>query len=67
MTVLYRQVLMSIGPLKTVIEPIAVRVNRIVNSILEVPTPTTGALLFLVQAGLLIATWWWFGRSVRCL
>ena len=60
MTVLYRQVLMTIGPLKTVIEPIAMRVNRIVNSILEVPTPTMGALLFLAQAGLLFATWWWF-------
>jgi len=60
MTVLYRQVLMTIGPLKTVLEPIAARVNRIVNSLLEVPTPTTGALLFLAQAGLLLATWWWF-------
>jgi Protein kinase domain len=59
-TVLYRQVLMAIGPVKTFMEPIARRVGGFERSLLEVPTATTAALLFLAQAGILSVTWWWF-------
>ena len=60
LTVLYRQVFMAIGSLKSAIDPIALRVSRVVQSILEVPTATTAALLFLAQSALLVLTWWWF-------
>ncbi len=60
LTVLYRQVFMTIGALRTLIEPIALRVSRVVRSISEVPTATTAALLFLAQSGLLALTWWLF-------
>ena len=60
LTVLYRQVFMAIGSLKSAIDPIALRVSRVVQSILEVPTATTAAFLFLAQSALLVLTWWWF-------
>jgi serine/threonine protein kinase len=60
LTVLYRQVVMTIDPLKAAIEPIARRVSGFAQSVLGVPTATTAALLFLAQFGLLVLTWWWF-------
>ena len=67
LTVLYRQVFMTIGALRTLIEPIALRVSRVVRSISEVPTATTAALLFLAQSGLLVLTWWWFRDLLNAL
>ena len=61
LTVLYRQVLMTVGPLRAVVEPIALRVRGALRSIRETPTTTTAALLFLIQCGLLAFTYWWFG------
>jgi hypothetical protein len=61
LTVLYRQVVMTIDPLKAAIEPTARRVSGFVQSIRGVPTATTAAFLFLAQFGLLALTWWWFG------
>jgi hypothetical protein len=61
LTVLYRQVFMTVGPLKAVAEPIALRLRGALRSIREAPTTTTAALLFLIQCGLLAFTYWWFG------
>jgi serine/threonine-protein kinase len=61
LTVLYRQVVMTVDPLKAAIEPAARRVSGFIQWVRGVPTATTAALLFLAQFGLLALTWWWFG------
>jgi hypothetical protein len=67
LTVLYRQVIETVGPLKSVAEPIAVRVQSLIRSIREVPTASMAPLLFLAQCGFLALTWWWFGDLLGAL
>jgi hypothetical protein len=65
LTVLYRQVLMTVGPLKTIAEPIGNQVIARIQSIRNMATATTAPLLFLTQSALLFLTFWWFRDLVN--
>jgi hypothetical protein len=60
LTLIYRQVVLKIGRLRSIVAPILSWTNRLAVSARESPTATTASLIFVAQCGLLVVTAWWF-------
>jgi serine/threonine protein kinase len=62
---LYHLLVTTVAPVRRVTHPIAARVNAMVQRIASAATPSTAAVLFIVQCMCLVFTYWWFGELLR--